>query len=161
MRFTWFVLLLLWSHAAPAFEIAEFKTGMTKDKVREQLKDWNFDRIQEFSASTLLAYDLPEKRTNRQFTFSFCNDRLVGFEQALKPSLKNFIIVANNYIKSNGQPYKTEANTSVLSAGEKNLLALFWRSSNEIIGVKFIVLNDAEQLSNVYEAPNTCWAIPR
>lgn len=161
MRFTWFVLLLLWIHGALAFEIAEFKTGMTKDKVREQLKDWNFDRIQEFSASTLLAYDLPEKRTNRQFTFSFCNDRLVGFEQALKPSLKNFIIVANNYIKSNGQPYKTEASTSVLSAGEKNLLALFWRSSNEIIGVKFIVLNDAEQLSNVYEAPNTCWAIPR
>lgn len=161
MRFTSFLLLLFWIHLASAFEIAEFKTGMTKDKVREQLKDWNFDRIQEFSASTLLAYDLPEKRTNRQFTFSFCNDRLVGFEQALKPSLKNFIIVANNYIKSNGQPYKTEANTSVLSAGEKNLLALFWRSSNEIIGVKFIVLNDAEQLSNVYEAPNTCWAIPR
>lgn len=161
MRF--FLLILLFNVAVPAFgfEVAEFKTGMTKEKVKEQLKDWSFDRIQEFSTTTLLAYDLPDKHTNRQFTFSFCNDRLVGFEQALKPSLKNFIIVSNNYIKTNGQPYKTEATTSILSAGEKNLLALFWRSSNEVIGVKLVMVNDAEQLSNIYEAPNTCWAIPR
>lgn len=161
MKGAWLLLALCIAAPALAFEVAEFKTGMTREKVKEQLKDWNFDRIQEFSSTALLAYDLPEKRTNRQFTFSFCNDRLVGFEQALKPSLKNFIIVANNYIKSNGQPYKTDANTSVLSAGEKNLLALFWRSSNEVIGVKLVILNESEQLSNIYEAPNTCWAIPR
>jgi hypothetical protein len=157
------IFMLVTPLAAHAFQIAEFKSGMSKDKVREVLSNgaWKFDEIQEFAADTLIAYDLPKKNTFRQFVFSFCNDKLASFEQEMKPSLKNFIVIAGNYNKSLGQPFKTEVSNNVISIGEKSQLAMYWRKGSELLGLKYILLAPNEQLIAVYETPHTCWQIPR
>lgn len=151
----------VFSVPASAFQIDEFRNGMSKEKLREVLGGWKFDRIQDFSDTTIVAYDLPEKRTFRQYTFSFCNDKLVGLQHELKPSVRNFIITANNYIASNGQPMKVDTNSSVISTGEKSTVALFWRAAGEVIGIKYSVLPAEEELAIVYEVPNSCFNIPR
>jgi hypothetical protein len=157
------IFMLIMPVTAHGFQIEEFKSGMLKDQVREVLSNgaWKFDEVQDFAADTLIAYDLPEKNTFRQFVFSFCNDKLVGFEQEMKPSLKNFIVIAGNYNKSLGQPFKTEVSNNVISIGEKSQLAMYWRKGSELVGLKYILLAPNEQLIAVYETPNTCWQIPR
>lgn len=149
------------SSPAWAFQIDEFRNGMSKEKLREVLAGWKFDRIQDFSDTTVVAYDLPEKRTFRQYTFTFCSDKLVGLQHKLKPSVRNFIITANNYIAANGQPMKVDTNSSVISTGEKSTVALFWRTAGEVIGIKYSVLPAEEELAIVYEVPNSCFNIPR
>ena len=162
MFFRWLVIgfSVALAGSAVAFEVAEFKNGMTREQVRELLGSWRFDRIQD-SAETLLAYDQPEKGTYRTFRFHFCNDRLAAFEQAMKPSVRNFIVIANNYIGTYGQPIKVDAGVSVISSGEKNGMTLYWRKGNETIGVRYQLLPGGEDLSVAYEVPNTCWQTPR
>lgn len=145
---------------ATAFEVAEFKNGMTRAQVKELLATWRFDRLYD-SAEALLAYDQPEKGSNRSFRFHFCNDRLVALEQAMKPSVRNFIVITNNYLGTYGQPIKVGAGINVVSTGEKNNLTFNWRKGNEIIGVRYLQLAGGEDLSVVYEIPNTCWQTPR
>jgi len=54
---------------------------MSREKVKETLNSWNFDKIQDFSQETLIAFDLGSKGTNRQLVFSFCNDKLVSLSK--------------------------------------------------------------------------------
>lgn len=155
------LVLLAAAGSAQAFQLDEFRNGMSKEKVREVLAGWKFDRIQDFSDTTIIAYDQPEKRTFRQYTFTFCNDKLVALQHELKPSLRNFIITSNNYIASNGQPMKVDTNSSVISTGEKSSIALFWRAAGEVVGIKYSILPSEEELAIVYEVPNSCFNIPR
>jgi hypothetical protein len=145
---------------ATAFEVAEFKSGMTRNQVRTLLDSWRFDRVQD-SAETLLAYDQPDKGSNRSFRFHFCNDRLAALEQAMKPSVRSFIVITSNYVTVYGQPMKLDAGVNVISSGEKNSMALTWRKGNEVIGVRYLLLPGGEDLFIVYEVPNTCWQVPR
>ncbi len=161
VKYVLLAVLFLASLSAPAFEIDAFRSGMNKAEVKKLLADWKFDQVQEFSGDTMIAYDFPEKTTGRQFTFSFCNDRLVSFEQEMKPSVKNFIVISSNYNRTYGQPLKVEAASNVTSLGEKNQLALYWRKGTELVGLKYVLLPPHEQLLAVYETPNTCWQIPR
>ena len=133
---------------------------MTRDQVRALLDSWRFDRVQE-SAEALLAYDQPDKGSNRSFRFLFCNDHLAALEQAMKPSIRNFIVITSNYVTVYGQPMKLDAGVNVISSGEKNTMALTWRKGNEVIGVRYQLLPGGEDLFIVYEAPNTCWQVPR
>lgn len=154
-------VLLLFGTTARAFEIDTFRSGMSRAEVKRLLADWKFDQIREFSGDTLIAYDYPEKDTSRQFTFSFCNDRLAAFEQEMKPSMKNFIVISGNYNRTYGQPIQVDATSNVTSLGEKNQLALYWRKGAELLGVKYVLLPPHDQLLAVYETPNSCWQIPR
>ena len=153
-------IALAFASQATAFEVAEFRSGMTRDQVRALLDGWRFDRVQE-SAETLLAYDQPDKGPNRSFLFHFCNDHLAALEQAMKPSVRNFIVITSNYVTAYGQPMKLDAGVNVISSGEKNSMALTWRKGNEVIGVRYQLLPASEDLFIVYEAPNTCWQVPR
>ena len=161
LKFLTLILLLQFSVFAAAFEVDEFRSGMKKDKIRELLGNWKFDRVQEFSGNTLVAYDFPEKGSFRQFTFIFCNDKLVSLEQEIKPNLKNFILMSSNYNKLYGQPMKVEATNNVISIGEQNQLALYWRKGGDLIGLKIVLLPPNDQIISMYEAPNACWQIPR
>lgn len=161
MRIRWsFILLAGVSLHASAFEVGEFKNGLTRDQVREMLTSWRFDRIED-SAETLLAYDLPERNSNRSFRFHFCNDRLVILEQAMKASVRNFIVITNNYLVTYGQPMKVDAGVNVISSGEKNRLTMNWRKGNDIIGIRYQQLPGGEDLAVVHEVSNTCWSTPR
>jgi len=155
------LLLLTLSYPVHAFEVDEFKSGMSREKVKETLNSWNFDKIQDFSQETLIAFDLGSKGTNRQLVFSFCNDKLVSFEQEVKPSLKIFINTVNKFNAKYGQPSKIEADTGVISTGEKNTLALFWRNGIDTIGIRMLLLPSNDQILLSHQTPNNCWKVPR
>ncbi len=143
-----------------AFEVAEFKNGMTRNEVKESLKSWRFDRVQD-SAEILLAYDLQDKNSNRSMRFHFCNDRLTMLEQAMKASSRNLIIITDKYLATYGQPMKVDAGVGVISSGEKNTLAMHWRKGNDIVGLRYQQLPGGEALSVSHEVSNTCWQAPR
>lgn len=146
---------------AAAFEVDVFKSGMSKEQVREALKPYTFDRVQDFSAKTLIAYDQPEKGSNRQFVFDFCNDKLSGLQQDMAPSLRNVTIVLNSYITKYGQPFKVSAQSSVTSIGDKNELAFYWRKGLDVVAVKYNETLPVEQLLLQFDTPNNCWQTPR
>ena len=154
------VLGLILSAPASAFDVAEFKSGMSRDQVRDALTGWRFDRVQN-SGDALLAYDLPERNSFRQFRFLFCNDKLATLEQSMKASVRNFIVISNNYIATYGQPIRVSTGVNVVASGEKNAMMLHWRRGNETMAVRYQQLADGEQLAVIYEMPNTCWQSPR
>lgn len=153
--------VLTLSSQALAFQVADFESGMAKKDVMDKLiTQWNFDRIEEPSAETILAYDTSSE-LNRRYLFSFCKGKLTGFEQDIKPSLKALVIVIQNYTQKYGQPSRVYANTHVVSNGEKNVLGLFWKSGLEHIGVKYVILPNIEQMSLSFEVNNLCYQTPR
>lgn len=161
MRSVFLTLCTLAALPAVAFEVDSFKSGMTREQVRGALKTYNFERVQDFSDTTLIAYDTPEKGSNRQFVFDFCNDKLVGLQQEMGPSIRNLMIVVSNYNAKYGQPSKVTANTNVTSIGERNELAFFWRKGLDVLGVRYVTTAPVEQLMLQYETPNNCWQVPR
>ena len=158
---TAFCAVIVLISPALAFEVDTFKSGQTKEQVKEALKSYTFDKVQDFSAQTLIAYDQPEKGTNRQFTFDFCNDKLVGFQQEMAPSSRNMMIIINSYLTKYGQPFKVSAGSNVTNIGDKNELGLFWRKGADIVGVKYVVTQPIEQLLLQYDVSNNCWQTPR
>lgn len=161
MRALPLTLALLAALPAAAFEIDAFRSGMTREQVREALKSYDFERVQDFSPTTLIAYDTPERASHRQFVFEFCNGRLVELQQEVAPSLRNLVIVVNNYNARYGQPVRVTARTNVTSIGERSELAFHWRQGADVVGVRYVVTAPVEQLMLVYEAPNNCWQVPR
>lgn len=161
MRCLFLILFALFALPAAAFDLDAFKSGMTRSQVKDALKTYNFERVQDFSDTTLIAYDTPEKASNRQFVFDFCNDRLVGLQQEMSPSIRNLMILVGNYNTKYGQPSKVSANTNVTSIGERNELAFFWRKGSDVVGVRYVTIAPVEQLSLQYETPNNCWQVPR
>ena len=155
------LLLLPFCASTLAFEVDQFRAGMSRRLIMDYLVEWGFDEIEDVSADLILAYDLPSKQTNRLFKFSFCNDKLVGFEQSLKASIKNFVTVTHNYVRQYGQPIKVDAASNVVSSGEKHTLVLYWRVRHYFVGLRYINLPNGEDLSVVYEVNNNCWQAPR
>ena len=152
---------LLVPYSAQAFEVAEFKSGMAQNDVKQLLiANWNFDRVVEPSDDVILAYD-NDPSIARRYQFRFCKGKLVGFEQDVRPSLKSLIITVNNYNTQYGQPSRVYSNTHVVSNGEKAVFALFWKSGLEYIGIKYIVLPNAEQMSLSFDVNNLCYQTPR
>lgn len=146
---------------ALAFEVAEFKSGMAQNEVKQLLlANWNFDRVVEPSDDVILAYD-NDPNIARRYQFRFCKGKLVGFEQDVRPSLKALVISVNNYNNQYGQPTRVYSNTHVVSNGEKAVFALFWKNGAEFVGVKYIVLPHVEQMSLSFDASNLCYPTPR
>ena len=161
MRSLSFLILCVLAWPAAAFEVDSFKSGMTREQVKLSLKSYNFERVQDFSETTLIAYDPPEKGANRQFVFDFCNDRLVGLQQEMGPSIRNLMLMVGNYNAKHGQPSKVTANTNITSIGERNELSFHWRKGLDVIGVRYITTAPVEQLTLLHETPNNCWQVPR
>lgn len=161
MRVVCLMLLALVCLPAQAFEVDTFKSGMSREQVKEALKSYTFDKVQDFSVNTLIAYDQPEKGSNRQFTFDFCNDKLVGLQQDFAPSNRNLSIMVSNYIGKYGQPYKVGAASNVTSIGDRSELGFYWRRGTDVIGIKYNVTGAVEQLLMQYDTSNNCWQTPR
>ncbi|MEW5789094.1 MAG: hypothetical protein AB1899_14705 [Pseudomonadota bacterium] len=155
------VLLLCLAATASAFEVAEFKSGMAQNEVKQLLiANWNFDRVVEPSDDVILAYD-NDPSIARRYQFRFCKGKLVGFEQDVRPSLRSLIIAVNNNNNQYGQPARVYSNTHIVSNGDKAVFALFWKSNLEHIGVKYIVLPNTEQMSLSFDVNNLCYSTPR
>ena len=156
-----FAAVLFAASTAQAFEVAEFKSGMAQNEVKNQLlANWNFDRVVEASDDVILAYD-NDPGIARRYQFRFCKGKLVGFEQDVRPSLKSLIITVNNYNTQYGQPARVYSNTHVVSNGDKAVFALFWKNGAEYVGIKYLVLPNNEQMSLSFDASNLCYPTPR
>jgi len=152
---------LLLAPPAPAGEIGEFKNGMTRAEVDLALKTWDFDKTLPVGNDGLFVYDLPNNPAGRRFLFTFCNDKLVAFDQEVEPAFRHFVVIASNYSNLYGNPLKIIPYTSVIASGEKNLLAMFWRKGPDYIGVKYVHYPTSEQLSMTWQVSNNCWQAPR
>ena len=152
---------LLFAMNAQAWEIGEFKNGMSRVDVELALKTWKFDKTLPIGDDGLLAYDLPNSPAGRRFLFSFCSDKLVSFDQEVDPAFRHFVVIASNYSNLYGNPLKVIPTTSVVATGEKNLLAMFWRKGADYLGVKYVLYPAGEQLSMTWQVSNNCWQAPR
>jgi len=144
-----------------AWEVGEFKNGMTRAETEAALKTWNFDKALPVGNDSLYAYDLPDNPAGRRFLFTFCNDKLVAFDQEVDPAFRHFVVVASNYSSQYGDPLKVIPNTSVIASGEKSQLAMFWRRGSDYLGVKYALYPTSEQLSMTWQVSNNCWQAPR
>lgn len=152
---------LLLAASAHAWEVGEFRHGMSRSEVDQALRTWNFDKVLSAGSDTLFAYDLPNNPAGRRFLFSFCNNRLVAFDQEVEPAFRHFVVVASNYSNQYGNPLKVIPYSSVIATGEKNLLAMFWRKGTDYIGLKYVLYPTSEQLSMTWQVSNNCWQAPR
>ncbi len=152
---------LLLALPAQAWEVGEFKNGMSRSEVEQALKTWNFDKTVPVGNDGLFAYDRPNNPGGRRFLFTFCNDRLVEFDQEVEPDFRNFVTIASNYSNLYGNPLKVIPYTSVVASGEKNLLAMFWRKGSDYLGLKYVLYANSEQLSMTVQVGNNCWQAPR
>lgn len=158
--FTLFAGLLL-ALPAQAWQVGEFRHGMTRAEVDAALASWNFDHRMPVGPDSVFVYDGLGNPAARRFLFTFCNDRLVAFEQEVAPAFRHFVIIASNYANLYGDPFKVIPYTSVVASGEKNLLAMFWRRGSDFVGVKYLLQPTSEQLSMTWQIGNTCWQAPR
>jgi hypothetical protein len=154
------LLGLIVAHAH-GFQVDQFRNGMSKAQVRAVLPSWKFDRIEDFSPDTVIAYDSPQKETHRELKFVFCADHLVVVEEGLQPSVKNLITILGNYLNAYGQPLRMFAANNVVANGQKSSLIMAWRVKNEIVAVRYFLYSSGENLSVAYEAANNCFPIPR
>jgi hypothetical protein len=152
------LLLALPTHA---WQVGEFKNGMDRAEVEQAIKTWNFDQITPVGNDGLFVYDLPNSRAGRRFLFTFCNDKLVAFDQEVEPAFRHFVVIASNYSNLYGNPFKVIPQTSVIASGEKDLLAMFWRKGSDYMGVKYALYPTSEQLSITWQISNNCWQAPR
>ena len=152
---------LLLALPAQAWEVGEFKNGMNRSEVVQALKTWSFDKTLPVGNDSLLAYDLPNNPAGRRFLFTFCNDKLVSFEQEVEPAFRYFVIIASNYSNLFGNPLKVIPYSSVVATGEKNLLAMFWRKGPDYIGLKYVLYSSSEQLTMSWQINNNCWQAPQ
>ncbi len=152
---------LLLTLPVQAWEVGDFKNGMTRVEVEQALKTWNFDKTVPDGNDGLFAYDLPNNPAGRRFLFTFCNNKLVAFEQEVEPAFRNFVVIASNYSNLYGNPIKVIPYSSVVATGEKNMLAMFWRKSTDYMGLKYVLYATSEQLSMSWQINNTCWQTPR
>ncbi len=152
---------LLFGLPAQAWEIGEFRNGMSRSDVEQALKTWNFDKTLPVGNDGLLAYDLSGNPTGRRFLFTFCQDKLVAFDQEIAPDFRHFVTIASNYSNLYGNPLKVIPYTSVIASGEENLLAMFWRKGSDFLGLKYVLYANSEQLSMTVQVGNNCWQAPR
>lgn len=152
---------LLFALPAQAWEVGEFRNGMSRSEVEQALKTWNFDKILTTGNDGLFAYDQPNNPAGRRFLFTFCNDKLVSFDQEVEPAFRHFVVIASNYSNQYGNPLKVIPYSSVVASGEKNLLAMFWRKGPDYMGVKYVLYANGEQLSMTWQVNNNCWQAPR
>lgn len=143
-----------------AWEVGEFRNGMTRAEVEQALKSWSFDKSIPVGNDALFVYD-DANNAGRRFLFTFCNDKLVAFDQEIVPAFRHFIVVASNYSNLYGNPLKVIPQSSVVASGEKNLLAMFWRKGSDYLGVKYVLYPGSEQLSLTWQINNNCWQAPR
>lgn len=164
MNTKWFAGLLagaLFALPAQAWEVGEFKTGMPRADVESSLKSWNFAKVVPVGNDGLFAYDSPESQAGRRFLFTFCNDKLVSFDQEVAPAFRHFIVIASNYSNQYGNPVKVFPESNVIATGEKNVLVMFWRKGPDFIGLKYALYTHDEQLSMSWQVSNNCWQAPR
>jgi len=161
MRMLGLMTGLLLALPALGWEVGEFRNGMTRTEIEQVLRTWKFDKTLSIGNDSLIVYDSPDNAAGRRFLFTFCNDKLVAFNQQIEPAFRHFIVIASNYSNLYGNPLHVVPDTSVIASGEKNQLAMFWRKDSDYLGITYALYPGSEQLSMTWQINNNCWQAPR
>jgi hypothetical protein len=153
--FSVFIILITFSKAQ-SFDVDGFKSEMTKKEVKEQLKEWKFDVIDE-KDNDIKAYDNLRKTDSRLYFFNFCDDKLVLIEKNVQPSMKNFIILVEKLTNTYGKPIDTYADTSIHTFGEQHKISIIWKIGRELITLTYNVYPNNDQLYMTYKVSNNCF----
>jgi hypothetical protein len=130
-----------------AFDVDGFKSGMTKKEVKEMLKGWNFDKIDE-EEDSVRAYDTT-KTAKRWFSFGFRNNKLTSFQKDFPPTMKNFIYLFNKFTLIYGKPIDSYSDISLDSSGETRSIWFWWKINSEIQQLSYNVFPNNDQLYTV------------
>jgi hypothetical protein len=164
MKISSLLLLALALPALPtahAWQAGEFYNGMPRAEVETALKSWQFAKLTTLGADALLAQDPSDQPGARNYEFQFCNDKLVGFEQLVKPSFQYFVTIAGNYSNQYGSALYTMPYTKMVASGPISQLAIFWRKGTDFVGVRYMESALGDQLRLSWQVNNSCWSAPR
>jgi len=126
-----------------AFDVDGFKSGMTKEEVKEILEGWNFDKVDE-EEDLISAYDTSE-RAQRRFVLGFKNSKLNSFQRDFLPSMENFKLLLNKITSVYGRPSESDSETS-LDSGETRKITVRWKRQFEINELCYILFPDNKRL---------------
>ena len=142
------------SEARP-FDVDGFKDGMSWDRVKEIISKGNFSNIEEKDAA-ISAYD-PH---HRFYAFSFCENKLVHLQKYIRPSMRHFIGLFDEFNSVYGKPIDCYVNTPIDSYGENYSISFIWKKKSELATLTYDVFLENDQLYVTYEAPNECYGTP-
>lgn len=128
---------------AQSFDCDGFKNGMTKKEVREILDGWKGYSIDEKPEGiSVHLISQPTKFRN----FFFRNDRLCNYCKSVEPSIKNFIILFNQFTGLYGKPIDSHSEIRIDNDGETRTISFFWRIQSETVRLKYYVFPTNDQL---------------
>lgn len=146
-------LFFIYSPSVKSFEVDQFKSGMTQKEVKEILSTQNFDKIQD-KGKCIFAFDLPQKNTNRRYSFCFYQDgKLNLLEKDFPPSMKNFIALFDKFTSFYGKPFDYLSRITIENhdLSESREIAFMWRTQTDTIELKYIVFSTNDQLKVMYK----------
>jgi hypothetical protein len=146
-------MTLSFNYIIYSFDVEDFKSGMTKSTVHSILLNKKFDKI-ETEEDRIVAYDLPQTEVSRLYSFNFYKGKLVRLQKNLKPSLKFFIKMSEQFNRDFGKPFDVIASNCIDVPGEIYSLILIWKNKGESIELNYNIYPDNHQLFVVYKEPN-------
>ena len=152
--------LLACIEVAIAFEIDGFKSGMSIQEAQNILEKYSYGKV-EVEANRIMAWDSPDRGSNRFINLGFCNEKLVQVEKHLKPQFDYFARLVEEKRRELGKPIDAWSRpTDVASNVESNSITFLWKDGNSFITVSYTEFASNNQLGITYEIYNKCWKIP-
>lgn len=140
------VFFLSGSSESRPFDVSGFKSGMSKQEVKEIIKQMKLDKVRE-EENSITAYDKPEKESHRFYDLDFCKDKLFAVQEGYKPSMKHFIILFKETSDKCGKPIASNPKTFLITEGEVYSLSFSWLKNKEEIGLDYTVFPNNDSLS--------------
>lgn len=146
-------------HAATAFDVDGYKTGMTKAEVLATSgKSYRISPL-ETDSNTLIATDMIDSK--KYLSLNFCNDHLVSVQQGFPANLRQVSLLVANFSAKYGDPFSVKAGIRPDPTGEVYEIGYWWRANAEFASVYFSGSTYGDSLSTSRQAVNPCFKVPR
>ncbi|MFH1931332.1 MAG: hypothetical protein ABIN18_07060 [Pseudomonadota bacterium] len=134
-----------------AFEIDGFISGMSMQEAQKNVKRFSYDKVQ-VQEGRIMAFDYPEKGSNRLVNLIFCNGKLVHIMKSLTPRFDYFTRLVDQKRKEFGKPVDAwSVPTDVTSNIESNSITFLWTVDDTIIHVSYTEFSSNNDLSISYD----------
>ena len=147
------IFVLVASFASDAFELDGLESGMSQQQVKEIVGKWSSGSLVEDRSH------IHASRGDTWYSFDFCNGRLTQMAKGIKPSMKTFIIMFDDFAKAYGKPIEAAADRLAVTTGEEHYtLSFLWRAGEEYIVLTYSVFPENGSMDVYYHVPNRCFA---
>lgn len=152
MKPTLVFIILLFTVTSNCFgwEFGEFRSGMSREKVKEIISTMGFDHVDE-NKFLINGYDDPRK-SFRDLTLYFKNEKVYQIQKNESPEFNNFIILIKEQEKEHGPPSSIEAKP-IGDAGHYtgSALHLIWDINDHFEEIAFIKFEHNTQVMIVFK----------